>query len=136
MILVVIRLRVMASKIQHLSVMTEHRLRNWMPVLFLADVAFMFSAIFFLNATAWWVWLPFQLLACLCTAFVLYLAYRAKPFVPTSIPIQRQIGVFLYLSCHGIQFFTPGQIPIGLVGYLLLAAPLSIVFLFDQLNTE
>ena len=114
----------------------EQRLRDWMPVLCLADVALMFSGIFFLNAAAWWVWVPFQLVACSFTLFVLYLAWVAIPFVPQSIPLQRPIGAILYLSCHAIQFFGPGQIPIALVGYLLIAAPLSVLFLFDQLNSE
>ncbi len=107
-----------------------------MPVLFLSDVMLMFSAMFFVNAAAIWVWLPFQILACSYTAFVLLLAYRAVAYVPASIPFQRPIGVTLYLSCHAIQFFVPGQIPLALAGYLLLAAPLSLIFLFDQLNVD
>ena len=124
----------MSSIIDNNFTAREQSLRDWIAILFLVDVVLMFSGLFFLDATSWWLWLPFHLIACSYTLFVIYLAYKAMPHVPASIPSQRPIGVLLYLSCHAIQFFVPGQIPIAMVGYLMLAGPLSLIFLFDQLN--
>ena len=115
---------------------TEEHIRDWMPVLFLLDVALMFIGIFVANATAWWIWLPFHVIACSYTIFVLYLAKIASKYIPQSVPFQRPLGVVLYLSCHGIQFLSPAEIPIWLTGYVLMAAPLSMLFLFDHLNDD
>ena len=111
----------------------DERIKLWMPLLFLLDVGLMFLGIFVANAVAWWIWLPFHLALGAYVLWVLYLAYRASRYVPTSIPFQRQLGIALYLSCHVIQFFGPAQIPLALVGYLLFAGPISLWFLFDHL---
>ena len=65
--------------------------------------------------------------------FCLILGLRRFTICPMSVPCQRHLGIFMYLSCHVIQFFGPGQILLGLVGYLLFAGPLSLWFLFDHL---
>ena len=111
----------------------EARIRDWMPALFLIDVGLMFSGIFVANASAWWIWLPFHIASCTYTIFVLYLAQIASRYVPNSIPLQRPLGILLYLSCHVVQFFGPTQIQMALIGYLMFAAPIALIFMFDHL---
>ena len=111
----------------------EERVRFWMPFLVLADVGLMFAGLFVANAAAWWIWLPFHITLAALTIFVLKLAFFAARCVPQSIPYQRQIGSFLYISCQCIMFFDVGQLPMILVAYLMFAGPLGMWFLFDHL---
>ena len=108
------------------------RLKDIAPILFLVDVALLFFGMFFANAAAWWIFLPFHFLASGYFAFVLILARRASRIIPPSFAFQRPLGVFLYSSAHVIQFGFPGQIPLLFAGYLLMAYPLAVVFLFEE----
>ena len=99
----------------------------------LVDLFLMFAGLFVMNAAAWWIRVPYHIAAILLAIFVMRLAYIAARYVPESIPFQRQIGIFLYLSCHSIQFFRWGELPIAMAGYLMAAGPLGIWFLFDHL---
>ena len=110
----------------------EEDLKLRLAFLVLADLFLMFAGVFVLNA-AWWIRIPFQVTAFFFAIFVLRLAYIAARFVPASIPFQRQIGIFLYLSCHSIQFFAVGQMPDLMLAYLTAAGPLGLWFLFDHL---
>ena len=62
----------------------------------------MFAGLFVMNAAAWWIRVPYHIAAILLAIFVMRLAYNAARYVPESIPFQRQLGIFLYLSCHSI----------------------------------
>jgi hypothetical protein len=110
----------------------QQSIYDWMPLLFLIDVALMFLGLFVANAATWWIWLPYHMASLAYTIFVLRLARLASRHVTESIPHQHIIGVLLYVSCHAIRLFSPGEIPIGLVGYSLFAGPISLVFLFDH----
>ena len=111
----------------------EAGLRVWIALLTLVDIALMFLGIFVANATAWWIWIPFHVVVFISAACVLYLAHRASRYVPNSIPFQKQIGTFLYLSCHLIQGVCPANVPLAIVAYLIFAGPISLWFLFDHL---
>ena len=102
------------------------------PVLFLVDVGLMFSALFSNNVAVIWVFVSFHFIVITFASFVLYLAYRAARIIPASIPFQRPMGVILYVSAHSLQYVFPGQLPLALAGYVLLAVPISIVFLFVE----
>jgi hypothetical protein len=102
------------------------------PVLFLVDVGLMFSAMIFNNVAAIWVFVLFQIVVTSYAISVLCLAYRAARVIPASIPLQRPFGVILYISAHLLQFAFPGQLPLALAGYVLIAVPISIVFLFVE----
>lgn len=102
------------------------------PVLFLFDVGLMFNAMIFNNVAAIWIYVLFQFVVTSYAIFVLYLACRAARVIPASIPLQRPLGVILYVSAHLLQFVFPGQLPLGLAGYVSLAVPISIVFLFVE----
>lgn len=102
------------------------------PALFLVDAFLMFSAMIINNLAAMWVIVLFQISITSYAIFVLYLAYRASAAIPASIPLQRPLGVILYISAHLLQFVFPGQLPLALAGYVLLAVPISIVFLFVE----
>lgn len=110
----------------------EEDIKFWLAFLVLADFFLMFAGVFVLNAV-WWIRIPFQVAAFFYAIFVLRLAYVAARYVPVSIPFQRQIGIFLYLSCHSIQFFAFGKMPDLMVAYLIGAGPLGLWFLFDHL---
>ena len=102
------------------------------PVLFLIDVGLMFSGMFFNDVAAIWVSVLFQIVVTSYAIFVLYLAHRAARVIPTSIPLQRPLGVILYVSAHLLQIVFPGQLPLALAGYVLLAVPVSVIFLFAE----
>ena len=112
---------------------TEERVRFWSPFLALTDVGLMFIGLFVANAAAWWIWFPFHVAQFSLTLFVLRLSFIAARCVPESIPYQRIIGSFLYISCQGIMLFPAGQIPLAIAGYLMMAGPLGMWFLFDHL---
>ena len=111
----------------------EEDLKLWLAFYTLVDIFLMFAGLIVMNTTAWWIRVPYHIAAILLAIFVMRLAYIAARYVPESIPFQRQIGIFLYLSCHSIQFFRWGELPIAMAGYLMAAGPLSIWFLFDHL---
>ena len=126
----------MLGKSEHQHAAAEDCVRDWLPLLFLIDVALMFLGIFVAVAAAWWVWLTFHIAAFTYVIFVLRLAHIASRYIPRSIPFQRQLGILLYLSCHTVKLLRPDQIPIALVGYVLFAGPISLLFLFDHLLDE
>ena len=111
----------------------EEDLKLWLAFYTLVDIFLMFAGLIVMNTTAWWIRVPYHIAAILLAIFVMRLAYIAARYVPESIPFQRQIGIFLYLSCHSIQFFRWGELPIAMAGYLMAAGTLSIWFLFDHL---
>jgi len=111
----------------------EEDLKLWLAFYTLVDIFLMFAGLIVMNTTAWWIRVPYHIAAILLAIFVMRLAYIAARYVPESIPFQRQIGIFLYLSCHSIQFFRWGELPIAMAGYLMAAGPLGIWFLFDHL---
>ena len=83
----------------------EEDLKLWLAFVTLVDLFLMFAGLIVMNTTAWWIRVPYHIAAILLAIFVMRLAYTAARYVPESIPIQRQIGISLYLSCHSIQFF-------------------------------
>ena len=111
----------------------EEDQKLWLVFFTLVDIFLMFAGLIVMNTTAWWIRVPYHIAAILLAIFVMRLAYIAARYVPESIPFQRQIGIFLYLSCHSIQFFSLTELPIAMVGYIMAAGPLSIWFLFDHL---
>ena len=111
----------------------EEDLKLWLAFYTLVDIFLMFAGLIVMNTTAWWIRVPYHIAAILLAIFVMRLAYIAARYVPESIPFQRQIGIFLYLSCHSIQFFSLAELPIAMAGYIMAAGPLSIWFLFDHL---
>ena len=111
----------------------EEDLKLWLAFVTLVDLFLMFAGLIVMNTTAWWIRVPYHIAAILLAIFVKRLAYTAARYVPESIPFQRQIGIFLYLSCHSIQFFSLAELPIAMAGYIMAAGPLSIWFLFDHL---
>ena len=111
----------------------EEDLKLWLAFVTLVDLFLMFAGLIVMNTTAWWIRVPYHIAAILLAIFVMRLAYTAARYVPESIPFQRQIGIFLYLSCHSIQFFSLAELPIAMAGYIMAAGPLSIWFLFDHL---
>ena len=111
----------------------EEDLKLWLAFVTLVDLFLMFAGLIVMNTTAWWIRVPYHIAAILLAIFVMRLAYTAARYVPESIPFQRQIGIFLYLSCHSIQFFSLAELPIAMAGYIKAAGPLSIWFLFDHL---
>lgn len=103
-----------------------------LPLMFLIDVSFLFASLFVSCCETWWIVWSFQIFVTLYALFVVGYAYRCQQLVPASIPFQRAIGCFFYLSCHMVQFFGPAEIPLSLVAYLLFAGPISLIFLFDS----
>ena len=114
----------------------EEDLKLWLAFVTLVDLFLMFAGLIVMNTTAWWIRVPYHIAAILLAIFVMRLAYTAARYVPESIPFQRQIGIFLYLSCHSIQFFSLAELPIAMAGYIMAAGPLSIWFLFDHLMDD
>ena len=114
----------------------EEDLKLWLAFYTLVDIFLMFAGLIVMNTTAWWIRVPYHIAAILLAIFVMRLAYIAARYVPESIPFQRQIGIFLYLSCHSIQFFSLAELPIAMAGYIMAAGPLSIWFLFDHLMDD
>ena len=114
----------------------EEDLKLWLAFYTLVDIFLMFAGLIVMNTTAWWIRVPYHIAAILLAIFVMRLAYIAARYVPESIPFQRQIGIFLYLSCHSIQFFSLAELPISMAGYTMAAGPLSIWFLFDHLMDD
>ena len=110
--------------------------REWLfeftlPTLFLLDVALQFFGMFVSCAEAWWIVWPFRILASTSAVLVVRLAYHKKHLVKETFRHQRILGSLLYLSCHVFQFFGPTELPLYLVAYVLFAAPMSFIFLFD-----
>ncbi len=106
--------------------------RDIAPALFLVDVGLMFSAMIFNNVAVMWGVVLFQIVITCYASLILYLAYRAAKIIPASLPFQRPMGVILYLTAHVLQFAFPGQLPLALAGVVLLAVPISILFLFVE----
>jgi len=110
--------------------------RQWFkdvaPTFFLGDVFLMFSTLIFDNIESLWIYAIFQLVVTGYGLFVLHMAQKAAKIIPPSIPFQRPIGLFLYISYHLLQFNFPGQVPLYLTAYMLLAAPLAWMFLFEE----
>jgi hypothetical protein len=107
-------------------------LKEIAQILFLVDITLMFCGMIFANAAAWWVFIPFHVVATTYVTIILCLAWRAAKIIQPSFKFQRPIGITLYLPAHLIQFCFTGQVPIGLVGYVLIAFPLAVLFLFEE----
>ena len=112
------------------DVRSVSEIKKLCEILFLAEVTLMFVGLF-LVADNTWFFVVFHVVATVFAIFVLRTAYRAARVIPASIPFQRPIGVTLYVTGHLIQFCYPGQLPIGLVGVLLITCPLAVIFLFE-----
>lgn len=109
----------------------KRRLKDVSPFVILADVAIMFAAMFFANAANWWIFFSFHVIAMANVAFVLYMANRASKVIRPTFMFQRPLGVALYISVHIVKFGFSGEVSLTIVGYLLLAYPLAVLFLFD-----
>ncbi|MFN9977787.1 MAG: hypothetical protein ACK58T_48555, partial [Phycisphaerae bacterium] len=75
------------------------RIQRLGETLFLVEVGFMFTGFFLANG-GFWAHLVYHLVAFALAAFVLWSAYRATQSIPPSIPLQRPLGVTLYLIGH------------------------------------
>jgi len=110
--------------------------RDWFKesseFLILADVALMLGSLIFCNLETMWLFALFQIVAVSYGIFVLYLASRAAKVIPPSIPLQRPMGVVLYITAHSIQFGFSGELPLLLDAVVLFAAPISIFLLFTE----
>jgi len=62
--------------------------------------------------------------------FVLKYAAQFAREIPTTFRGQRGIGALLYLTSHSVMLL-PGMLALPLVAYVMFAAPLSVVFLFE-----
>ena len=111
---------------------TSRWFKDIAALLLLVDLGLMFSTLIFNNIAAIWVFALFQIVVTFYAITVLYLAYRVARIIPASIPLQRPLGVAFYISAHLLQFAFPEQLPIALTGYLLIALPISMLFLFGE----